>query len=304
MRYSLLCGSQDVFVSAVLYALLFPVLYPSIGLTAATLNAIPAIAFGWFLGARGGLLYAVFAMPINIFLFTLVGSGNSGLLPNIVGTGAFMSASVGIGWVRDLNHRVNEQTQALYAERKLLQDEIVRRTRAEEKLAHEALHDPLTELPNRRLFFDRLRHAYAWSKRNPDNLCAVLYLDLNKFKTTNDSMGHEAGDHLLQQVAGRLKSYVRDIDTVARMGGDEFAILLEAASSPEDVTIIAQRIQSGLALPYDLQGRKIVSGASIGIVMSIAAYKQLDDILHDADTAMYNAKAGGGNRFKVSGVEM
>jgi diguanylate cyclase (GGDEF)-like protein len=130
----------------------------------------------------------------------------------------------------------------------------------------------------------------------------VLYLDLNKFKTINDRMGHEAGDLLLKQVASRLQSAVRDIDTVARMGGDEFAILLEAASTSEDVTTTIQRVQAKLALPYDLQGREIVSGASIGVVMSVAAYQQLDDILRDADTAMYHAKASGGNQFRVFDV--
>jgi diguanylate cyclase (GGDEF)-like protein len=179
------------------------------------------------------------------------------------------------------------------------QEEIVRRTRAEEKLAREALHDPLTDLPNRRLFFNRLEHGHARSKRNPGSLCAVLYLDLNKFKAINDSLGHEAGDQLLKQVAGRLKTTVRDVDTVARMGGDEFAILLEAASSTKEVTTIVQRIQARLALPYDLSGREIVSEASIGVVMSIAAYQHMDDILRDADTAMYHAKASGRNQVKV-----
>jgi diguanylate cyclase (GGDEF)-like protein len=216
---------------------------------------------------------------------------------NLLSVIAMASASAGIGWVRDLNIQVHKQADVLQAE-------IVRRTRAEEKLTHETLHDPLTELPNRRLFFNRLEHAYALSKRNSDNLCAVLYLDLNKFKNINDSMGHEAGDHLLKQVAGRLKSSIRDIDTVARMGGDEFAILIEVALTSEDATTIIQRIQDSLALPYDLQGREIVSGASIGVVMSIAAYQQMDDILRDADTAMYYAKASGGNQFKVFDVSI
>jgi diguanylate cyclase (GGDEF)-like protein len=109
---------------------------------------------------------------------------------------------------------------------------------------------------------------------------------------------------MLKQIACRLKSTVREMDTVARMGGDEFAILLGAASTTEDVITIIQRIQAQLALPYDLPGREIVSGTSIGVVMSIAAYQQLDDILRDADTAMYHAKASGGNQFKVFDVAM
>ena len=269
------------------------------------LNAIPAITFGLVFGVRGGLFFGLFAFPTNYLLFWIMNEPMfNNLGGNLLSVIAMASASAGIGWVRDLNVQVHKQAEELQAERTLLQEEIVRRTRAEEKLTHEALHDPLTELPNRRLFFNRLEHAYAWSKRNPDNLCAVLYLDLNKFKNINDSLGHEAGDHLLKQVASRLKSTVRDIDTVARMGGDEFAILLEAASTSEDVTTIIQRIQASLALPYDLQGREIVSGASIGVVMSIAAYQQMDDILRDADTAMYHAKASGGNQFKVFDVSI
>jgi diguanylate cyclase (GGDEF)-like protein len=127
---------------------------------------------------------------------------------------------------------------------------------------------------------------------------------LDKFKTINDAMGHEAGDHLLKQAAGRLKESVRDIDTVARMGGDEFAILLEAASTPEDVKTVIQRIQAALALPYELQGSAIVCGASIGVVMSIAAYEHLGDILRNADAAMYKAKVNGGNQSQVFEVGM
>ena len=135
--------------------------------------------------------------------------------------------------------------------------------------------------------------------RGDDNKCEILTF----YRFINDSMGHEAGDHLLKQVAGRLKSFVREIDTIARMGGDEFAILLEAASTPQDVKTIAQRIQAALARPYDLGGRRIESGASIGVVMNIAAYKNLDDIVRDADTAMYPAKASGGINFTVFGED-
>lgn len=293
--------------SMVLYALIYLGVYPYLGLWAAAFNIIPAATFGSLIGVRGGFFYLLIAVPVNIILFNLVESPNNELITHFLGISAYTLVSVAIGWMREikgLNERIRKQAVELETEHKLLQEEIVRRTHAEEKLVHEALHDPLTDLPNRRLFFNRLEHAYAWSKRNPDNLCAVLYLDLNKFKTINDSMGHEAGDHLLKQVASRLKSMVRDIDTVSRMGGDEFAILLEAASTSEDLTTIIQRIQASLALPYDLQGREIVSGASIGVVMSIAAYEQMDDILRDADTAMYHAKASGGNQFKVFDVSI
>jgi diguanylate cyclase (GGDEF)-like protein len=293
--------------SMLLYVLIYLGIYPYLGLWAAAFNIIPAATFGSRIGVRGGFFYLLIAVPVNIFLFNSVESPDNELVTHFLGISAFTLVSVAIGWMRELrglNDRIRKQTVDLETERMLLQEEILRRTHAEEKLAHEALHDPLTDLPNRRLFFNRLEHAYAWSKRNPDNLCSVLFLDLNNFKTINDSMGHEAGDHLLKQVANRLKSTVRDIDTVARMGGDEFAILLEAASTSEDVTIIIQRIQASLEIPYNLQGREIVRGASIGVVMSIAAYQQMDDILRDADTAMYHAKASGGNQFIVFDVSI
>ncbi len=247
------------------------------------------------------------AIPINIILFNAVESPYNDWNTHFLGISTFTLASIGIGWMRDLsslNDRIQKQAIELESERKLLQEEIIRRTQAEEKLVYETLHDPLTDLPNRRLFFNRLEHSYTWSKRNPDNLCAVLYLDINKFKTINDNMGHEVGDHMLKLVACRLKSTVREMDTVARMGGDEFAILLGAASTEEDIISIIQRIQAQLALPYDLLGREVVSGTSIGVVMSIAVYQQLDDILRDADTAMYHAKASGGNQFKVFDIAM
>lgn len=290
-----------------LYVLIYLGIHPYLGLWAAALNVIPSAAFGWLLGVRGGFFYLLIAIPINILLFNAVESPYNEWSTHILGISTFTLASIGIGWMRDLrslNDRIRKQALELETERKLLQEEIIRRTRAEEKLAREALHDPLTDLPNRRLFSNRLEHAYAWSRRNPHSECAVLYLDLDKFKTINDSMGHEAGDYLLKQVAGRLKESVRDIDTVARMGGDEFAILLEAGSAPEDLKTIIQRIQAVLALPYELQGNAIVCGASIGIVMSIATYEQLDEILRDADTAMYQAKAIGGNQHKVLNAEI
>lgn len=293
--------------SLLLYALIYLVTQPYLELWAAAFNMIPAAAFGWLMGVRGGFFYLLIAIPINIILFNAVESPYNEWSTHFLGISTFTLASIGIGWMRDLsslNGRILKQAIELETERKLLQEEIIRRTQAEEKLVYETLHDPLTDLPNRRLFFNRLEHSYTWSKRNPDSFCAVLYLDINKFKTINDNLGHEAGDDMLKQVACRLKSTVREMDTVARMGGDEFAILLGAASTTEDVITIIQRIQAQLALPYDLLGREIISGTSIGVVMSITAYQQLDDILRDADTAMYHAKASGGNQFKVFDVAM
>ena len=293
--------------SMLLYALIYLIAYPHLGLFAAAFNAIPAAVFGGIMGVRGGVFYLVIALPTNILLFSLSGSANNELITHVLGIGTFTLASVLVGWVvdlRGLNDRIKRQALELETERQLLQEEIARRTRAEEKLAHEALHDPLTDLPNRRLFFNRLEHAHAWCKQNPHHASAVLYLDLDNFKSINDSMGHKAGDDLLRQVTGRLRALVREIDTVGRLGGDEFAILIEAASTTEEVRAVIQRIQVGLALPYELHGSAIVSGASIGVVMNIAAYQQLDDILRDADSAMYQAKVSGGNQYRLFDGEL
>jgi diguanylate cyclase (GGDEF)-like protein len=293
--------------SMLLYALIFLVIYPLLGLGAGGLNIIPAAVFGWLMGVQGGFFYLLIAVPINVLLYSMVKSPCNELTTHFLGISLFTLVSVGLGWIRDTRHintRMRTQAAELEAERKLLQEEIIRRTRAEEKLAHEALHDPLTDLPNRRLLFNRLEHAFAWNKRNPENLCAVLYLDLDGFKEVNDSLGHEAGDNLLKQVAGRLQASVRDMDTVARMGGDEFAILLEAASNEECVKAIVQRIQASLVRPYELPGNTVEAGASIGVVMNIAGYDQFDHILRDADTAMYKSKANGRNQYRVFDVEM
>lgn len=222
--------------SMLVYALLFLVAYPHSGIFAAVFNLIPAGVFGLLLGVRGGFLFLVIGLSLNLGLFTLVQSPNNDLMTHLIGISGYTLLSIGIGWGRDIKQfstKIRKQALELEQEQKLLQAEIVRRTLAEEKLALEALHDPLTNLPNRRLFFDRLEHAHAWSRRNPDSLCAVLYLDLDKFKPINDSLGHQAGDDLLVQVSDRLRSSVREMDTVARLGGDEFAVLIDMAPSPK-----------------------------------------------------------------------
>ncbi|MBI5582637.1 MAG: diguanylate cyclase [Deltaproteobacteria bacterium] len=288
------------FTSLVFYALAFNLLYPRLGPSVLALSFIPPALAGWLLGARGGLLSGMFNFPLTAFLLYVAGDTSANNLGGAVlgGSSAILFGGV-IGWIKGLLDRLKQQAGELQEERALLQEEVKRRIKAEERLTHEALHDPLTNLPNRRLFVNRLEHAVAWSQRNSDSLCAVLYLDLNRFKSINDSLGHDTGDKILIQVADRLKSSLRAIDTVARMGGDEFAILLEAVSAPEEVITTVQRIQASLALPYEWKGKSIDGGASIGVVMNLTAYEQIDEILRDADSAMYRAKEGGGNEFRV-----
>ncbi|HEY0510883.1 MAG TPA: EAL domain-containing protein [Thermoanaerobaculia bacterium] len=165
--------------------------------------------------------------------------------------------------------------------------------RAEEKLLHDALHDELTGLPNRALFMDRLRQSMERSRREPERLTAVLFLDLDQFKIVNDSLGHLVGDELLIQIAGALSSALRPSDTIARVGGDEFAILLEGGRDVGDAVRVADRIHERLATPINLEGHEVFATASLGIAVHTPEYERPEDLLRDADTAMYRAKASG-----------
>jgi diguanylate cyclase (GGDEF)-like protein/PAS domain S-box-containing protein len=171
--------------------------------------------------------------------------------------------------------------------------DITERKRVEERLAHEALHDSLTGLPNRALFMDRLRSALARAQRRDDYRLAVMFLDLDRFKVVNDSLGHLQGDRLLIQVSRRLESCVRPGDTIARLGGDEFTILLEELEQPAEAGRAATRIRAELAAPFGLGGHEIFVTASVGIALGAARYVHPEDLLRDADTALHSAKAQG-----------
>ena len=171
--------------------------------------------------------------------------------------------------------------------------DITERKQAEEQLLHHALHDALTRLPNRALFMDRLHHALARAKRRPDDRFAVLFVDFDRFKNVNDSFGHLEGDRLLQEVGRRIGAALDPTATVARLGGDEFAILIEEIAGVADATRAAERIQAAFASPVVIRGQKIFTTASIGIAVSQPTYRRPEEILRDADTAMYRAKAQG-----------
>ena len=177
--------------------------------------------------------------------------------------------------------------------------DITERKRAEEKLIHIAFHDSLTGLPNRALFTDHLKLAVAASKRTPAALFAVLFLDLDRFKVINDSLGHPVGDELLVSIARRLEHGLRAGDTVARLGGDEFAILLNNLDQPGDALRVAERVQEQLAEPLEIGGHEVFTTASIGIALSTTGYTNEEDVLRDADTVMYRAKAQGAARYEV-----
>jgi Amt family ammonium transporter len=177
--------------------------------------------------------------------------------------------------------------------------EVTDRKRLEERLQHDALHDPLTGLPNRALFMDRLEQALERAKRRPDKLFAVLFLDVDRFKAINDSRGHAAADELLRALAQRLQACLRGMDTVARLGGDEFAFLIEEVEGPADATRAASRILSDVSAPFDVGGREVHATASVGITLGPRHYERASDMLRDADVAMYRAKAQGRGRQQV-----
>jgi diguanylate cyclase (GGDEF)-like protein/PAS domain S-box-containing protein len=179
------------------------------------------------------------------------------------------------------------------------QTDVTERKETEEKLLHDAFHDALTGLPNRSLFIDRLRQAMAFQQRKPDLRFAVLLLDVDRFKNINESLGHAMGDRLLVSVGKRLLKVARPGDTVARLGGDEFALLLEDYGSPEDPARCAERIQAELAPAHDLGGVEVFATASIGIAVAARGYTRPEELLRDADTAMYRAKQLGRARHAV-----
>jgi len=182
-------------------------------------------------------------------------------------------------------------------------EDITLRKKAEDQLRRQAFHDPLTGLPNRALFLDHLRMAMERSLRRK-HLFAVIYMDLDRFKVVNDSLGHETGDELLREVARVVKSCGRAVDTVARFGGDEFAILLEEITAPRDAINIARRILDGVREPIRIGGHEVFSSASLGIVLKTEGYDRPESLLRDADTAMYRAKELGKSRFKVFNKKM
>ncbi|HEY2738484.1 MAG TPA: EAL domain-containing protein [Thermoanaerobaculia bacterium] len=171
--------------------------------------------------------------------------------------------------------------------------DVTDRKQAEARLLHDALHDELTGLPNRARFMDRLRQSMERSRREPDRLTIVLFLDMDRFKIVNDSLGHLFGDELLVQISGSLTAALRPTDTIARVGGDEFAILLDGAKDAADAEQIAARIHERLTTPINLRGHEVFLTASIGIAVHTPEYERPEDLLRDADTAMYRAKSMG-----------
>ncbi|MHA6204834.1 EAL domain-containing protein [Dyella soli] len=191
-----------------------------------------------------------------------------------------------------LEHRVDERTRELRAE-------IVRREQVQQQLHHQVMHDPLTGLPNRGYLRDRLDHVLALMQREKDRRCALLYLDVDRFKVINDSLGHLAGDEFLRAIATRLREHVPEPGIVARLSGDEFAILLESVEAVSSATHVANRMLQTIAAPLRIAGKELEPSLSVGIAIGDASYLDADELLRDADVALYQAKQLGRKRCAV-----
>ena len=184
------------------------------------------------------------------------------------------------------------------------QTDITLRRKAEEKMHHDALHDDLTGLPNRTAYVDRLRRSLERARLDDEYVFAVLFLDLDRFKIINDSLGHRVGDQLLVEISRRLQGALRPSDMIARLGGDEFVVLIDHLRERHDVAYVAERIQKILSVPISLGDREVFTTVSIGITMSSTLSESAEDLLRDADTAMYRAKLNGKARFEIFDPQM
>ncbi|MBW8312452.1 MAG: EAL domain-containing protein [Rhizobium sp.] len=199
----------------------------------------------------------------------------------------------------ELEQRVAARTSELADANRELLDQISVRERMEHKLKHEAMHDTLTGLPNRSHLLGRMGMALSRYRYDPSQLFAVLFLDLDRFKVVNDSVGHLVGDELLKEAARRIGRCVRDPDMVARLGGDEFAIVLDFIHTAEDAVAVAERVIDSLAEPMRIAGKELYTSASIGIALVDGRYRSPEELLRDADVAMYRAKATGRQRYAL-----
>ncbi|MCC5644644.1 EAL domain-containing protein [Nostoc sp. CHAB 5824] len=201
--------------------------------------------------------------------------------------------------------QLQESFAGLLEANRQLETEINERKQVEKQLLHNAFHDALTGLPNRAFFIERLKDTLQRAKQQENYLFAVLFLDLDRFKVINDSLGHLKGDQFLLAIANRLEVCIGSTDIAARLGGDEFTILLDEIQNLSDAIKVAERIQQELTLPLELDGQEVFTTASIGIALSSTVdYDQPENLLRDADTAMYRAKALGKARYELFNPEM
>ena len=207
-----------------------------------------------------------------------------------------------VRWVRDRAFPVRDEAGRLHRVAGITED-ITDRREAERQLQQLAHYDNLTNLPNRVLFYDRLKQTLSQARRNRWTT-AVMFLDLDRFKNVNDTLGHGAGDMLLKQVSERLSACVRSGDTVGRLSGDEFAAVLATLASPDDAGVVAKKMMAALTRPFDISGREVFASASIGITLYPSDSTEPETLIRNADTAMYRAKEMGRNRVQFYTPEM
>ncbi|MGB8508999.1 MAG: bifunctional diguanylate cyclase/phosphodiesterase [Pyrinomonadaceae bacterium] len=300
------------------------------------LTAFVALGLAQFL-VNGGMIAIAIALKTNLSvrqawskhcawlsISTLVGAASAGFIANFINSAGFYAFLISLPVISVVYFTYNkylgdikataaqaeqaERERAELAERHIEEQkryiaELERVSRelqeSREHFRHAAFHDSLTGLPNRTLLTDHLRLAIERVRHRHDHLFAVLFLDLDRFKNINDSLGHAAGDALLIEIARRLEMCLRPSDTVARLGGDEFAILLDGLESQCAAIRVADRVQEELMRPFFLNGHEVYTAASIGITLSNHSYDHPEGVLRDADTAMYRAKEKGKGRYEL-----
>lgn len=204
----------------------------------------------------------------------------------------------------DLEQRVTSRTQALAEANHHLRQQILKSERIEQRLKYQTMHDSLTGLPNRSMLLRRLGASMSVYAENPAQKFAVLFLDMDRFKVINDSVGHMVGDDLLFQAGGRIRTCLKGHDVVARLGGDEFGVLLEHVRDTDEACQVANRIINALNRPFRLGIKELYTTSSIGIAMAAPHYRRTEELLRDADTAMYRAKAEGRQRYALFDEQM
>lgn len=296
--------------SAILLALIVMSLIPIINIGLAEDHSSEALLMLFIWNILTIVISSAITTLRNTFLFIIIDILTILLIPIILPSISFTNIALplvfncilSISILVFTKHRnLLEKDRLLELSRvnKQLQTELKERKRVEKQLSYTALHDALTNLPNRVLFKDRLQHAMERTKRNEEYRFAVFFLDLDRFKVVNDTRGHDIGDLLLIESGKRLAKCVRSVDTIARFGGDEFVILLEDIKDPSEYLSVADRILHNLSLPSNLGGQKVFVSVSMGIVVSDDHYQLPEEILRDADIAMYRAKNQGRAHYEI-----
>ena len=278
--------------TTLLYILFFLPLFRIIALPVIALTIIPVIISGGSFGWWGGLIAGILSLVVNYVLLSLINGASPSLISDPyfwIAHTVFIIVGVSVGYLQSI----------LMA----LRQEMHIRTLAETKLTYLSTHDPLTDLANQSLFHDRLNHAISRAERNSQGL-AVLYMDLDSFKSINDAFGHEFGDQVLLVVADRLKNSVRASDTVARLGGDAFAVILENISSDEDISRVSQKILDAAGAEIRVQEQSAYLTTSCGISRFPTNGKSPNNLIRQADIAMTEVKKRGGNGYGFSSFSL